>query len=562
MKKIISLLTLFFLIACSNDNDSKTSSFELSQSSFALNKPQQFVVVHISSNSNWIATDIPEWITLQQIQGSGDTDLQIFVSENEDQNGQTRTGTIKFICDNKIYLLTIVQTAANSYPLQIENNVVHHLDYNQHVFTIQVSSSIPWYIPSSIPAWIQINPTTGSAGTTSVEITIQANDTNSNRSANIIFATETPFNINNSTWDALDLDQTFNPSTYAKTWNPTNSILAADYRYNLELKNNKLNNLVYLTYNTTTIGSKAYFEFYDGASWNSLSGGFYLYCHNPKLAINNSGIPYVSYKTGIPNQANNYASATKYSDITSPAMGDYLSNSTVDYTDIALTNNNEMVVVYNDNGNGGKVIVKQKIGSLWQILGTQGFSVGAATYCNIVVNTNNEIYVGYSDAGVSNKLIVKKYNGSSWEIVGQPSVSASGAENIEMEIGSNGEIFVAYKDLANSNRITVKKYSNGTWQTIGTEGFSDYPINSVSLALNNQNNPYLAYLEDTNTTGNNPVIKKFDGTSWVDLNKIRIIDGGDFISTATELRIIIGADNIPFIAIKCPLGVVLATYIN
>lgn len=565
MKKItILIVSCFLLISCTNDNDSSIIYFELSQSSFNLNKPQQSVSVHISSNSSWTAIDIPSWVSLQQTQGNGDLDLQILVLQNNDENGQTRTGTIKFISDNKVYLLTIVQTAVNNFTIIIENNFVHHLDYNQNVFTIQVTSNAPWYIvPNSVPTWIQVNPSTGNAGTTSVEITVQANDTNSLRFANIYFTTETPFNpYNNSTRVVLDLDQTFNQQTNLKTWNPTNSIVNGDYRYNLEITNNKLNNDVYLTYNTTTIGSKAYFESYNGVNWNSLNGLYYLYCQKPKLTIDNSGAPYVSYITSGPGQSFGYAAAIKYSDITNAAMGGALSISTVNSTDIALTNNTEMVVVYNDNNNNGKVSVKQKIGSSWQSLGTDGFSVGTAAYCKIAVNSNNEIYVAYSDAGVSNKLVVKKYNGSSWNTVGQLGVSDSGAENIEMEIGSNNEIFVAYKDLANWSKITVKKFSSGNWQTVGIVGFSNGAVNSVSLALDNQNNPYVACLEEISTSDNSPVIKKFDGISWVDLNRIRIVDGGDFVNTATELRIVIGADNIPFIAMKCPLGVVLAKYIN
>ncbi len=548
---------LIFLTSCSND--SETSSFELSQTSFALNKPQQTISVHISSNSSWQAINIPTWITLQQTQGNGNADLQIVVSQNNNPDGQTRTGVIEFISDNKVYTLTIVQTALNDITISILNNEVHHLDYNQHVITIQVSSTKPWFIDLK-PDWVMINPSMGNAGITNVEITVPENNTNVFRTGFIRFLTETPI-INDGTWTNLDFDQTFNAQNpnYVKTWNPTNQIISGDYRYNLELKNNKLFSTVFLTFNTPTIGSKAYFESYDGVSWNGISG-ITLYGTKLKLAISNSGALYTSYITGSFNTYQYYASAIMVSDISTPITSDFVSPSTVDYTDVALTNNNEMVLVYNDNGNNGKISVKQKIGSSWQILGTQGFSVGAASHCNIAVNSNNEIYVAYSDAGVSNKIVVKKYNGSSWDTVGQLGFSSSGAENIEMEIGSNNEIFVAFKDLANMNKITVKKYSSGNWQTIGTEGLSNFSINSVSLALDSQNLPYIAYIEDTN--GNNPVIKKFDGSSWVDLNRIKIEDGGNFVTTASELRIIVGSDNIPFIAMKCSLGVILAKYIN
>lgn len=558
MKNILCLIiSCFIFISCTNDED---NFFELEQTSFSINKPSTTLNLHISSNVNWAAIDIPSWIVFSQTTGSGDSDIIINVTENNDPNGQVRTAEIKFIADNKLYLLTIIQNAQVVYTLSILNNTPLSLDHNQHVFTIQISSAQPWYIQSK-PTWVQVQPSTGGVGLTSVEITILENDTSSNRFGSTIFATETPFNPNNSTYDILHIEQTRNPATFAKTWSLTTDPIylgLGDIRYNLELKNNRLNNSIFLTYNTTLIGGKAYIESYDGVRWDYLDNNKYVYCTKPKLAISNLGIPFMSYMTNGPGQAIGYASATSYSQITSGAMLDYLSPSTVNFTDIALTNNNEMVVVYNDNSNNGKVTVKQKTGSLWQTIGLQGFSVGSAQYCNIAVNSNNEIYVAYSDQGVSNKIVVKKYNGSNWETIGQLGFSSSDAENIEMEIGSNNEIFVAYKDIANGSKITVKKYVSGNWETIGTEGFSTNSIKSVSLALNNQNSPYIAYLEDTD----NPVIKKFDGTSWVELNKIRIQDGGQFITTASELRIVVGTDNIPFIGMKCSLGVILAKYIN
>lgn len=554
MKKILFLLIVISFISCSKNDE--PLFFELSKSNLNFNKPQQSAQLHISSNTDWSTYDVPSWVTLSQGALRGSLDITITVSQNNDQNGQTRVGTIKFLADNKTYILTIVQTADIVPLISIVNNVVYHLDYRQQVFTIQINSTLPWQLvqPST---WIQVSPSSGNAGITSVQVTVSEFISTPIRAESLNFTTQTPLNYNNGSIVSLDIDQINDPLNplyplnpiLDKTWNQTNILNGtSDIRYNVELKNNKYNNSVFLTYNTILIGSKAYFEVFDGVNWSRIPNSLYLYCDYPRLAISQTGIPFVSYKTGGLGQLPGYASAQKVSDINHPAMQEYLSPSTVNNVDIALNNNNEMVIAYGDNNNRQKITVRQKIGTSWQDIGQEGFSAGAAKYCNVVVNTNNEIYVAYADSSLSNRIVVKKFDGFSWITIGSLGFSVSGAELIEMEIGTNNDLYVAYKDAGYGNKITVKKLVFGNWQTVGTEGFSNYSIGSVSLALDNQNQPYVAYIESGN--GDKPVIKKYDGSSWMDLKPIRVTYGEAAVTSATELKIIIGTDNKPFIALK------------
>ncbi len=556
MKNSIIFLVTFLLLSCAN-NDPETISFELSQSSFTINKPQQTLMVNISTNSSWQAIDIPSWMTLDQTQGNGSYDLQIVVSQNNNYDIQPRTGVVKFISDNKVYLLTIVQTTIIVPTITILNYADQYLDYNQHVFTVQVSSTKPWFIHSK-SAWVQLNPISGNAGVTSVEVTVLENTTALNRPGSATLTTETTLSAGN--YKTIGIAQTVNPvnPAYAKTWVKTNSqdIITETYT---ELKNNKVNNTIFFAYTATNY---SVIKSYNGFSWNVLTGPYGVYgIAKPKLAISDSGVPYTSFLKVGPIPQSGYAGAAICSDLNSGGTNSVISPSTASGTDIALTSNNDMVVVYNDNSNNGKITVKQKIGSSWQVIGNEGFSVGTVSFSNIAINSNDEIYVSYSDEGLGNKIVVKKYNGTSWETVGQLGFSNAGVEKIEMEIGSNNDIFVAYKDLGNGGKITVKKYNGTNWETIGGDGFSDFSVYSVSLALNNQNIPYIAYIENTNNY--NPVIKKLDGSTWVDLYKVKLQDGGAFITEAYVLKLIIGSDNIPFIAIEsgCCDGMILAKYL-
>ncbi|POS02983.1 hypothetical protein Q361_10181 [Flavobacterium croceum DSM 17960] len=495
MRKALCFIAVFFLIACSND--SNTSYFELSQSSFALNKPQQTITVHISCNSSWQATDIPSWITLQQTQGNGDADLQIVVSQNNDQDGQTRTGIIKFISDNKVYLLTIVQTAANSFPITIVNNEVHHLDYNQHVFTIQISSTQPWYIQSK-PAWVQVNPSTGNAGITSVEITIPENNTISNRGGSTIFATENPFNANNPTYTVLDIDQTISPilpnpnSPTLYDWDLIKGDVDVSLNYARSLSSDFKNNTYYLMHTTQSTG---HIDKFNG-SWSNY-GDINSFDY-PKMTVGNNGIPYAIYYQNGPKVCQFNPSINN---IPFPASTSWKSSMDLDSNnDIYLSNSS----INSSSGNIENLSI-YKYNSSWLNIGN--FNEFLIINHIIKIDANNIPYIAYNyrDQTGSYNLVVKSFNGSSWTTVGGSVVDNSSGE-IDFQIGTDNSLYLTYNK---NNTSYVKKFNNGSWSTIGFfNGFI------FRVFLDNNNNPYIFC---------NGKIKKLVNSQWVELEPFKII---------------------------------------
>lgn len=504
MKRILSFLALFFLIACANDT--KTSTFELSQSSFEINKPQQTIVVRISSNSSWQAIDIPEWITLKQTQGNGNSDLEIVVSQNDDQDGQTRIGNVEFVSDNKLYILTIVQTAIFINPITILNNKVYHLDFNKQVFTIEISSTLPWYVQSK-PDWVQVNIVTGNAGTTSVEITIPENNTLFYRSGNIIFSTETPLVSNYNT--VLDLDQKISPilpnpnSPTLYYWDLIKGNVEISLDYTRELQSRFKNNTYYLMHSTR---GTVHLDVFNG-SWNNY--GDLVDFNDPLMTVGKDGSPYIlSYSI-----KNRKLQLSQFNGLNSTPITTQLDDSAVRISNLAIDSNDNIYFSRNSSIYNSTTDKYDNKLSIYNYASPGMTTIGNFTersiFSNFIkIDSNNIPFIAYTflDNSGSFKSVIKKYNGSSWNNV----EGISENEIIDdFQIGTDNSLYVAYRSG------TIKKFINNSWSTIGNF------IGSSTISLDNNNIPYIY---------NNRKISRLVNSKWMLLEPFKILYNNQVIS--------------------------------
>ena len=179
-----------------------------------------------------------------------------------------------------------------------------------------------------------------------------------------------------------------------------------------------------------------------------------------------------------------------------------------DYTSLAFYNG-EPYVAYEDGANGSKATVMRYTSGSWQTVGAAAFSAGSASYTSLAFY-NAEPYVAYVDAGNGSKATVKRYTAGSWQTVGAAGFSAGSASYTSLAF-YNGEPYVAYLDVANANKATVMRYTGGSWQTVGAAGFSASTAPYTSLAFYN-GEPYVAYLDTGN--GARATVKRYTGGSW------------------------------------------------
>lgn len=202
-----------------------------------------------------------------------------------------------------------------------------------------------------------------------------------------------------------------------------------------------------------------------------------------------------------------------------------ISGATVAYTVMKANAAGTLHVLFNDSQYENKATVMAFDGSNWNVVGTPGFTSGGVTQrADIAFDAAGNVWVvatlGLNDA---DNLEVWKFDGSSWTSVG-PTVERAGIEpKIEY---FNGDIYIGLSERINfQNGISMRKYDNGAWNYVGTphlvSGFG-WP---GQIAFNG-GEPYISYL--VFMTGNvAPAnVKKYNGSSWVQVGAPNFSLGG------------------------------------
>jgi hypothetical protein len=257
---------------------------------------------------------------------------------------------------------------------------------------------------------------------------------------------------------------------------------------------------------------------------------------------------------------------------------------------LALDSTGIPCVAFADGGYGNKLTVMKHTGSGatgWSLVGSGGFSTGAASCISLASDSAGHLYVGYIDAG-TNKATLMKFSGATWAKLGD-APAASGTANyasVALDPGSNpclafeditagyadmywyngswheyagaavslgaatytslafdsaGGPCVAFRDAG--SKATVRRFINGTgWTPVGSAGFSGPNPVDISLAAANSGPLYVAY-QDGGVAGSKASVMKFDGSSWTYAGSQGISSG-----QATRTSIKANAQGVPYIA--------------
>ncbi|MFA7242204.1 MAG: Ig-like domain-containing protein, partial [Sulfuricellaceae bacterium] len=250
---------------------------------------------------------------------------------------------------------------------------------------------------------------------------------------------------------------------------------------------------------------------FNGSNWVAVGSiGFSsAYSKYTSLAIASDGTPYVAYQDG---NNNNQASVMKFDGTGWVAVGNpEFSTGSATYLSLAIAPSGspdagKPYVTYSDAALGGKASVMKFDGANWVAVGTDGFSVDAATSNSFAFATDGAPYVAYQDYGNGGRATVKKFNGTNWTDVGSAGFSAAGANYTSLSLASDGTPYVAYIDASISNKASVKKFNGSNWVTVGSAGFSTQWSVQTALAITANGTPYVAYLDGIFTT---PSAKNF-----------------------------------------------------
>ena len=181
----------------------------------------------------------------------------------------------------------------------------------------------------------------------------------------------------------------------------------------------------------------------------------------------------------------------------------------------------------------------------WEVVGSAGFSGGAAYEISLTVGPSGTPAVSYRDGSAANKATVMRYGGSSWSSLGGAGISPDAAYFTSLSTDSEGSVYLAYFDADAEGRGTVRKYSGSSWTNLGVTGFTPGTFLHPSLAVHDSGievRPYVAFQDDSSS--NKLTVMRYSG-SWGLLGSAGITSGTvEFISLA------VSSGGVPFVAFK------------
>ncbi len=191
-----------------------------------------------------------------------------------------------------------------------------------------------------------------------------------------------------------------------------------------------------------------------------------------------------------------------------------------------------------DNGDGSDTaagFIYMPVGAVidtqWRYLGAAGFSNAKAFSVNIAVDTSNIPYVVFADSATG-KVKLMKLAGTNWVNAGLD-VSDGKSSNAKIAIDINNNPIVAYADSTIAGSIAVKKFDGTSWINLNAPATKG----RYAITTDKGNFIYLSVVDSARQIK----ILRYDGSNWtVTLNAGQSYNSG-------EVDIVVDKNNTPYI---------------
>lgn len=264
------------------------------------------------------------------------------------------------------------------------------------------------------------------------------------------------------------------------------TVSAAETSYNnLVVHNGKY----YISYYDVSV-EKGTVQMFDGNSWGYVGGSAGITAdvatYN-SLSVDGSGNIYYTNQIGWPGAGMEVRrfDGSSWTQLPNPTA------SSVNYQASAVSPDH--VIFTFSSHNAGTV--QRYINGVWEQVGDTGFS-GGAVFAEMVIGTNNKVYTCNMAGGVKvyeNKVTAT--SSDSWSLVGGSIVDAasSGEQyNADIAVDASNNLYVAYvSNSANGRKLNVKKFNGTSWVQLGNANFSAGKAQHVAIAVNSAGKPYV-----------------------------------------------------------------------
>ncbi len=314
----------------------------------------------------------------------------------------------------------------------------------------------------------------------------------------------------------------------------------------------------------TTSTYEIYVKRWDGSSWVEVGTGSATdggvsdksgASKRPSLALDSSDNPVVAWSD---NTSGNYEiyvkrwNGSSWQDIGGSASGGGISDNIgpSKRPSLALDSSDNPVVAWSDHTSGNREIyIKRWNGISWVEVGTGsatdgGISVnsGHSMRPSLALDSSDNPVVAWGDGSSPDEQIyIKRWNGISWVEVGTGSATDGGISvnsghsmRPSLALDSSDNPVVAWGDGSSPDeQIYIKRWNGSSWVEVGTGSATDGGISDnsgdswkPSLALDSSDNPVVAWNDYTYAPSCKIYIKRWDGTSWVEVGTGSATDGG------------------------------------
>lgn len=173
------------LFSCSDD---EPTTLEVSNSTLSFMENGGTNIFTIKSNTSWMISNVPSWVILSQVSGSGEKEIVVNVRENEVNT--PREAIIQVLTTDGSELtksITIKQAGAEiSLTVDVTHIVFQSGVGVSHNVSIRCNSS--WSI-SGLPSWLQASSISGNGNSTIQLTTKSENDSSRERQATFTITT-------------------------------------------------------------------------------------------------------------------------------------------------------------------------------------------------------------------------------------------------------------------------------------------------------------------------------------------------------------------------------------
>ncbi|MBO6185266.1 MAG: T9SS type A sorting domain-containing protein [Chryseobacterium sp.] len=286
----------------------------------------------------------------------------------------------------------------------------------------------------------------------------------------------------------------------------------------------------YVSYYDVSV-QKGSVQKFNGTSWSYVGGSAGITTSTAtynSLSLDTSGNVYYTNQWGYPNSG---MEVRKF-DGTSWSLLPLAFTDTTNYQASAIAPNN-IPYVYGSVGSG---TVKRLVNGAWEQVGPSNIAGANPTHAEMVIGTNGKVYVCHVASGV--RVYENNATASAtdaWTLVGGASVGSAFTEGAnatsDIAIGADNTLYVVYSSTAaNNRRLNVKKFDGTSWVQVGNADFGiSNDLYNVSIAVTPSGKLYTV-ASGWSVNGGKNTVYEFDAATntWANF-------GGDFVSDGTAL---------------------------